>query len=81
MYANLLRAGCRALTLNIRDGSHGEPVLLVDESGNSLLASDVLSALKEAAFQASPYPVILSLDIEMCLSQQEKLAAHLLRIL
>lgn len=64
MFKNVLLTGARCIQLDIREGSHGEPVVGGHESSNSLLITEVLQTIKEAAFVTSEYPVVLVLEVD-----------------
>ena len=62
MYRDVLISGARCVELDCVDGSNGDPVVTHKGAAvNSLPMAKVLEAIKESAFVASPYPVILSL--------------------
>lgn len=62
MYKMALLAGVRCVELDCWDGSHGEPVIYHGHTYTSKVSvRDVLQTIKQFAFEASPYPVILSL--------------------
>ena len=52
---------------------------LVDEEG--LLLKDVLQTIKAYSFAKSPYPVIISLEMNCSPIQQERFAVHCKKIL
>ncbi|XP_067385543.1 1-phosphatidylinositol 4,5-bisphosphate phosphodiesterase delta-4 [Emydura macquarii macquarii] len=81
-YIRALRRGCRCLEVDCWDGPGGEPVVYHGHTFTSkILFKDVVSTLGQYAFQASDYPVILSLENHCGAEQQDVLAQHLTGIL
>ncbi|CEL96594.1 unnamed protein product [Vitrella brassicaformis CCMP3155] len=63
-YVEVLGRGCRCVELDCWDGPSGEPVIYHGHTMTSRIKfSDVVQACKDFAFQRSPYPVILSLEM------------------
>ncbi|BGO94412.1 hypothetical protein NBRC10512_003785 [Rhodotorula toruloides] len=77
-YIRALQQGCRSVELDVWDGDDGEPAVT---HGHTLTTKipvrNVLQAIAQYAFLASPYPVILSVEVHCELDQQDKLAAIL----
>ncbi|XP_067824452.1 1-phosphatidylinositol 4,5-bisphosphate phosphodiesterase delta-1a isoform X2 [Heptranchias perlo] len=81
-YISALNKGCRCVELDCWDGRDGEPVIYHGYTLTSkILFKDVIQAIKEYAFKASPYPVILSLENHCSIEQQTVMAQHMKTIL
>ena len=81
-YINVLKNGCRCVELDCWEGQDGEPVIYHGFTLTSkILFKDVIHAVKEYAFYASPYPLILSLENHCGIEQQKVMARHLREIL
>ncbi|KAM6955608.1 1-phosphatidylinositol 4,5-bisphosphate phosphodiesterase delta-4-like [Lycodopsis pacificus] len=81
-YIQALKRGCRCVEVDCWDGSDGEPVVYHGHTLTSkILFKDVISTLKEYAFKASDFPVILSLENHCGVEQQTVMAKHLSQIL
>ncbi|CAB3982771.1 1-phosphatidylinositol 4,5-bisphosphate phosphodiesterase delta-4 [Paramuricea clavata] len=81
-YINAFKNGCRCVELDCWDGDDGEPVVFHGHTlVNKILFKDIVQAIQESAFTASPYPVILSLENHCSVPQQTKMASYLKDIL
>ncbi|XP_019955143.1 1-phosphatidylinositol 4,5-bisphosphate phosphodiesterase delta-4 [Paralichthys olivaceus] len=81
-YIQALKRGCRCVEVDSWDGSDGEPVVYHGHTLTSkILFRDIISTLKEYAFKASDFPVILSLENHCGVEQQALMAQHLRQIL
>ncbi|XP_067459092.1 1-phosphatidylinositol 4,5-bisphosphate phosphodiesterase delta-4 [Thunnus thynnus] len=81
-YIKALKRGCRCVEVDCWDGSDGEPVVYHGHTWTSkILFKDVISTVKEYAFKASDFPVILSLENHCGMEQQTIMAQHLSQIL
>ncbi|XP_078119282.1 1-phosphatidylinositol 4,5-bisphosphate phosphodiesterase delta-4-like [Sander vitreus] len=81
-YIKALKRGCRCVEVDCWDGSDGEPIVYHGHTFTSkILFKDVISTLKEYAFKASDFPVILSLENHCGVEQQTVMAQHLSKIL
>ncbi|KAF8820084.1 phosphoinositide phospholipase PIPLC [Cardiosporidium cionae] len=85
-YIDVLLRGCRCVELDVWDGPDGEPVLYHGFGGGYALSGRisfiaVIQACNNYAFEVSPYPVILSLEMRCNDQTAEKVAQILETIL
>ncbi|XP_027030599.2 1-phosphatidylinositol 4,5-bisphosphate phosphodiesterase delta-1a isoform X1 [Tachysurus fulvidraco] len=81
-YVKALLKSCRCVELDCWDGQNGEPVIYHGHTLTSkVLFKDVIQAIKDYAFKASKYPVILSLENHCSVEQQKRMAHHMTSIL
>uniref|UniRef100_A0A8D2CWI2 Phosphoinositide phospholipase C n=1 Tax=Sciurus vulgaris TaxID=55149 RepID=A0A8D2CWI2_SCIVU len=81
-YIRALKRGCRCVEVDVWDGPNGEPMVYHGHTLTSrILFKDVVAAVKQYAFQASEYPLILSLENHCTWEQQQTMVRHLTEIL
>ncbi|PWN27987.1 PLC-like phosphodiesterase [Jaminaea rosea] len=77
-YARALQAGARSVELDCWDGPNGQPQITHGRTLTSKVPfADVVATIARYAFVASPYPLILSLEVHADLSQQAVMAKML----
>ncbi|BGP57478.1 hypothetical protein JCM8202v2_005122 [Rhodotorula sphaerocarpa] len=77
-YIRALQQGCRSVEVDVWDGDNGEPAVTHGHTLTSKIpVRQVLQAIAQYAFLASPYPVILSVEVHCEVPQQERLVAIL----
>lgn len=78
-YINVLKAGGRLLELDCWDGEDGTPSIFHGHTMTSKIKfRDVIQAVKDYGFVASPYPVILSFE-QHCSIEQQVVMAQILK--
>lgn len=73
-YVSALRRGCRCVEIDCWNGSDGKPVVTHGHTGTSHVPfSDCVSVISRYAFEVTPYPLILSLEVHCDPEQQGKM--------
>ncbi|WFD06312.1 phosphoinositide phospholipase C [Malassezia vespertilionis] len=77
-YVRALQQGAKSVELDCWDGPNGQPQVTHGRTLTSRVPfDDVVAAVAQYAFVASPYPLILSLEVHNDVAQQERIA-HIL---
>lgn len=74
-YTAALRQGCRCVEIDCWDGPTGEPIVYHGHTITTKLRFvDVIVAIDRSAFETTPYPVILSLEVHTSKAQQDRMS-------
>ncbi len=73
-YISALRRGCRCVEIDCWNGSDGKPIVTHGHTGTSHIHfADCVSVISRYAFDVSPYPLIISLEVHCDADQQGKM--------
>ena len=81
-YVAALRHGCRCVEIDCWNGPEREPIVTHGHTRtSSILFSDCVAVIGRYAFDYSPYPLILSLEVHCDAEQQSRMVRHMIDFL